>query len=98
MNNNEPETRRPNRKRFWILTLTILASLGSFAFAMYGVLYATMGAFVGLLSFGLMPFAGKQISDQMHETDRLGDLMIAGGVIGGIIFLMLFFVLRRKLK
>lgn len=98
MNDFASEKPGPNRKRFWILALVNLASIGSFALALYGVLYATMGALGGAISFGLMPFAGNQISEQVGETGRQGDLMITGGVIGGLFFLVLFFVLRRKLK
>ena len=98
MNDFEPEKTRPSRKKFWILAFVKLASFGSFALALYGVLYATMGALGGAISFGLMPFAGNQISEQVGETGRQGDLMVTGGVFAGIFFLVLFFVLRRKLK
>ncbi len=97
MNEVAPDPPRPKGKKFWILTLAALASVGSFSLALFGVLYAMMGAVGGAISFGLMPFAGKQIMEQVGETNSQADLMIYGGFVGGIFFLVLFFVLRRKL-
>ena len=98
MNDLASEPRKPTQRKFWILLLVIMASLGSFGMALYGVLYGAMGAFAGAISIGLMPFAGEQIAGQMDETSSNADLMVNGGVIAGIVFLVLFFVLRRRLE
>jgi hypothetical protein len=74
-----------SKKRFWILTVTLLASIGCFSLSAWGFFGSVIAVVFGLFLF--IP----GVEDQF-------DVYIYSGLFGGALFLAVFFVLRLKLK
>ena len=98
MANDKPNKLKRSRKRFWILTFTLLASMASFAFSFAGVIANTTRVIGGMTLFALSPLAGEEIISDVGKANAAGDDFITITAVLGCLLLGLFFVLFKKLK
>lgn len=98
MNDELPEKPKRLRKRFWILTFTLLASIASFALSLFGVIVSFLGVMGGIFTFVVIPTAGDYIFTKVEEQNAGADTFITMTAVLGCLFLALYLVLLFKLK
>lgn len=98
MANKKPDEPKRSWKRFWVLTLTLLASMASFSLSIFGVIANTTRVIGGMTLSAMVPMAGEEIMSDVEKANTSGDDFITVTAVIGCLLLGLFFVLFRKLK